>query len=211
MTPTPEILAEFERLEKEATPGPWCAHPNGTSLWQGDEWTGNQLGARQRHICNATGTQEQHVVDLELLCEARNHLLALIAAARELRAAQETIKLAQAFLPKVEWVDWERGFAYCQSCDAYEPDGHKDGCAMVRILQYKTGDCTPGRELLATRRALRLAQARAMNNLRKVWTERYIRYGNIHNEDRLRRAARLCDHYAAKFERMAADCGEEMG
>ncbi len=119
MTLTPEILDELERLEKAATAGPWCAHPNGTSLWQGDEWTGNQLGTRQRHICNATGTSEQHVIDLELLCEVRNHLPALIAAARELaqlKASQNTCIVCQdCVLPLPPWTR-------CENCSEEEAE-----------------------------------------------------------------------------------------
>lgn len=111
---TNEQLDELERLEKAATAGPWCTHPNGTSLWQGAGWTGDQLGSRQRHVCNATGVTEQHVADLELLCEMRNALPDLIAAARELAELEKQVAEVREYASEMQsaassdgpWEDW---------------------------------------------------------------------------------------------------------
>jgi phosphopantetheinyl transferase (holo-ACP synthase) len=60
-------------------------------------------------------------------------------------------------------------------------------------------------DLLATRRALKLAQAKAMGHLAR----RFMVRGNCERVIRLRekmfRGASLCRHYAAKFEREAGE------
>ncbi len=63
--------------------------------------------------------------------------------------------------------------------------------------------------ILATRRALRLAQARAMHNLAN--TKAADALTGYFVPGRCFRMARLATYWAKKFERMAAECGGEMG
>ena len=95
VTTTPDIplvdLDELEALAKAATPGPWCQHPNGTSVWQGPDWEAvNYAKARvqnSRHVCNATAVDQDAVDDTAFIAAANpSAVLALIAETRALRA-----------------------------------------------------------------------------------------------------------------------------
>jgi hypothetical protein len=88
-------LDELEALAKAATPGPWCPHPNGTSVWEGPDWdTINYEKARtrsHRHVCNATSVDRDAVDDMEFIA-ALNPATALTLIA-ELRAARAELTL----------------------------------------------------------------------------------------------------------------------
>ncbi len=117
----------------------------------------------------------------------RNHLPALIAAARELRS-------------------WK-----LRALDAEELNAvNTSGCDQALAMMDATSEVCRGltAELLATRRALRLAQARAMRAQVRMWEneaswyEERTRYDKV---DRCHRAQSLCEFWATYFERMAAD------
>lgn len=180
---TPEQIEELAELERAATAGPWCIHPNGTSLWSGARYDSDDR--EQRHILNGMSVNVQTVDDLWLLCEARNALPELLAMARD-------------------YERWKaKGYDYTVEDLSHQVDGFREMAARDAA------------DLLAARRALKLAQAKAIKNL-----SRYFdtvggncmmaddgEYQTLRNGHRQFRAARLCDHYAAKFEREA----EEMG
>jgi hypothetical protein len=60
-------------------------------------------------------------------------------------------------------------------------------------------------DLLATRRALKLAQAKAIDRLAGAFIIKAQRERVIRLRARSFRASRLCCHYAAKFEREAGE------
>lgn len=63
-------------------------------------------------------------------------------------------------------------------------------------------------QLLATRRALKRAQAKALSNLSEWYLSRAVYVAHMPNGyPKTKRKSRLCMHYARKFEREA----EEMG
>ena len=78
---TPSDLAELRALLEKATPGPWCTHPNGTSIWQGVNWeeTNNSPGLLM------VSTVVRQVDDADLIAAARNKLGAVLDALEEAR------------------------------------------------------------------------------------------------------------------------------
>lgn len=80
-------LDELERLERQATDGPWCEHPNGTSVWTGTSYA----DADSRHIFNAMHslTPERTVANVHFICAARNDMPEIIAELRALRATAQ--------------------------------------------------------------------------------------------------------------------------
>lgn len=94
---TEERLAELERLEQAATPGPWD--------------TG--MLSMERVPSNSETDWHQLGADEKLAVAARNGLPELLAEVRRLRACREALRLCLA-----EYVE-EYGSA---SCDCEEPD-----------------------------------------------------------------------------------------
>lgn len=94
---TDEELAELERLEKEATRGPWEDEP----LTGGGAWIWGSKEARDAETLNVSGyvAETRIYADVALICAARNALPALIA---ELRAARKTIILLNAHIAYME-------------------------------------------------------------------------------------------------------------
>lgn len=90
MTPlTDSEIAEMERLEREATKGPWCTHPNGTSVWNEEQYDGSNIANLDARILfqAPTGPKAVHwnqaVQDIDFVVELRNAAPALLAAAKE--------------------------------------------------------------------------------------------------------------------------------
>ncbi|HEY8097190.1 MAG TPA: hypothetical protein VIE65_13990 [Methylobacter sp.] len=129
MTPK-SVLDELERMDREATPGPWCEHPNGTSVWSGENYGDFEHDAR--HIFNTMQSGASAVRDTILIVAARNALPSLIASVRTLSALLET-------LPKCEGLDCRAtatkeehggmcdGFNLRYWCDEHAEDGRHDG------------------------------------------------------------------------------------
>ena len=75
-------LTELRRLREEATPGPWCVHPNGTSVWEGSGyWTAG------KHICNVMGIDEVNTDNANLIA-ALPELLRLAELGQDAEAYQ---------------------------------------------------------------------------------------------------------------------------
>jgi hypothetical protein len=90
MTPlTDAEIEEMERLEREATAGPWCTHPNGTSVWNEEQYTGSRVeNLNARILFQApTGPKAVHwnqaVQDIDFVVELRNSAPRLLASAKE--------------------------------------------------------------------------------------------------------------------------------
>lgn len=78
-------LNHLEELAKAATAGPWCEHPNGTSIWSGSDYDTSGV-LPQKHLLSATSMSAQAVADVEFVAAANPEVLLKIVAA--LRAAQ---------------------------------------------------------------------------------------------------------------------------
>lgn len=82
-----DAIAKLRKLAEVATPGPWCEHPNGTSVWSGEHY--DSSGATpQKHIANATSVDLIGVSNIELIAAMRNSLpllLDLVEKADEMR------------------------------------------------------------------------------------------------------------------------------
>jgi hypothetical protein len=100
-----------------------------------------------------------------------------------------------------------------ESCD---PDGDWDEEVALRKSGDKLADAiaadldeieTLRADLLATRRALKMAQRKAMGMHMRLWFRRSVsqQWASRWNVRQCDRAQRLCDHYAAKFEREAGE------
>jgi hypothetical protein len=94
MTP-PIDLEALKKLEAEATKGPWCEHPNGTSVWSGEHYDAEG----SQHIANMMQTRkglhlvdEQVVINCAFIAAARNALPALIAELEEKRKEVERLE-----------------------------------------------------------------------------------------------------------------------
>lgn len=84
--PNAETLAALSKLVEAATPGPWCEHPNGTSVWTGEEYDSSGTKA-QEHLLNAsTWRLSDHfgVNNVAAVVALFNAAPALIAAATRL-------------------------------------------------------------------------------------------------------------------------------
>lgn len=81
---TNEDLTRLEAIEAAATPGPWCEHPNGSSVWQGQTWEQANNNPSHLMVCNTVRQTD----DCEFTAEARNALRPLIEEVRRLRTKQ---------------------------------------------------------------------------------------------------------------------------
>lgn len=92
MSDISEIVAELERLEKAATPGPW---------WQDQaEWKVHHGNACDRVVtCNH---DENKVRDAEFIAYARNYLPAVLAALKEALLLRGKNRVARVALAKIE-------------------------------------------------------------------------------------------------------------
>lgn len=93
-------LLDIDAIEARAnasTPGPWCEHPNGSSVWSGTEYDCEDMS--QRHVAN-TRQDERGVVDAEFIAHARQDIPSLLAEVKHLRglshASQTQIDLNSA-------------------------------------------------------------------------------------------------------------------
>lgn len=89
MTPPIDDLSDIERAAEAATPGPWCQHPNGTSVWRGPDWDTVNHGTPLDcpHVCNAPSVCARSVDDTHFIALANPaRLLALVSEVRGLRA-----------------------------------------------------------------------------------------------------------------------------
>jgi hypothetical protein len=93
-------LDALEALAAAASPGPWCMHPNGTSVWTGPEYDSDAPDQVMVLRCaqKPDGGLRRTIDDLEFVIEAREAVPALIARVREL----EAVKLVAEFIPLKE-------------------------------------------------------------------------------------------------------------
>lgn len=111
---TDERLAELERLEQAAMPGPWtwCGADLYPDAGVEDERFAHQRLQRHDGV-RITVLERGFVIDLLLIVAARNALPELLAEVRRLQACREALRICLA-----EYVE-EYGSA---SCDCEEPD-----------------------------------------------------------------------------------------
>ena len=133
-----EQLEEWERLEREATEGPWEAWGSDSlpPMW----WVRTVDGGDS---INATGYDgEMEKADALFTAASRSAVPALIAGVRRLRAA---LKVAGDACREAEWKG-EGGFweeACCPVCGA-DPhrtpkNTHEDDCALATTLRVTSG------------------------------------------------------------------------
>lgn len=103
MTLTPDRIEELRRLEAEATRGPWCVHPNGTSVWRGEEY--DSSGTLPDHGMVIRGPLPASVedgyrsfCDLDFVAAVRNVAPELLAAAEEANRLRELLAEARPLL-----------------------------------------------------------------------------------------------------------------
>lgn len=72
-----ETVKRLRALLAEASHGPWCVHPNGSSVWQGETWEQTNNDPSLLMVCSTA----RQVDDAELIAEVRNALPDLLAAA----------------------------------------------------------------------------------------------------------------------------------
>jgi hypothetical protein len=72
-----ETVKSLRALLERATPGPWCIHPNGSSVWQGETWEQTNNDESLLMVCSTV----RQVDDAALIAEARNALPELLDAA----------------------------------------------------------------------------------------------------------------------------------
>jgi hypothetical protein len=77
---TLEEIEALSVLEKAASSAPWCEHPNGTSLWTGDDYCGDD---ESHCVARAAFVDSRSVDNLELITATRNALPGLLALARD--------------------------------------------------------------------------------------------------------------------------------
>lgn len=87
----PLDLDALEALVRAATPGPWCEHPNGTSVWTGESFDSASTSAGD-HLLNATAVDSHAVANVALVVELINAAPQLIAAARELEKVHAQLR-----------------------------------------------------------------------------------------------------------------------
>lgn len=94
-------LDELEAAERDATPGPWCVHPNGTSVWTGETYDSN---TKQYLLFSVpVVAPKRAVLDADFLVELRNAAPELFA---RLRKMEEALKTAD------EWLKLQEGLRY---------------------------------------------------------------------------------------------------
>lgn len=104
MTNLNELIAELERLEKKATPGPWRAAEKAvlgpdidgmvSVVWDERSW------ARGEHY---SPTKTQAVANAKLATNLRNHLPQILTALRQARAAEGLAKALRELLVPVKF------------------------------------------------------------------------------------------------------------
>jgi hypothetical protein len=82
-------------------------------------------------------------------------------------------------------------------------EAHATGAAAVEFLTSKQNFLRA--DLLATRRALKLAQAKGLTSLAGLFAVKGRAERVVRLREKAFRGARLLDHYAAKFEREAGE------
>lgn len=96
LPPVPPLdLSELRRLLAEAAPGPVCEHPNGTSIWTGEEYDGSGR-SDQSMLLNASRPTMDAVAEVALIVALRNaapSLLAMAERAEELAAERDAERL----------------------------------------------------------------------------------------------------------------------
>lgn len=86
MTPLEKLLADLERLEKDATPGPWTTEQN-------PMWDGTQIPQLTSYIEGCVGRTDLGCKnEAELIVLMRNNATLLVSALRECIAALEVIE-----------------------------------------------------------------------------------------------------------------------
>jgi hypothetical protein len=117
------VLAELERLEKAATPGPWLCDDR--LARDGDTKVRQSNGCGVAYCCDETASQEgieQAKRDAALIAAARNALGDLLKIARAVTASDP-----------VSWLPgggiW--GCCICYGRGKEAKDAHENGCAYV--------------------------------------------------------------------------------
>jgi len=94
-----EELSALEELAKAATPGPWCIHPNGTSVWAGPDWAMVNEQPESPMVAKApsgaVSTIERELADCEFIAAANPTVvlaLAEIASAALRKERAETAR-----------------------------------------------------------------------------------------------------------------------
>lgn len=110
-------LDELQRLESEATPGPWKTH----APWS--IGAPKQTGVSQVETKGfpATPAVCQTEADAALIVESRNALPLLLA---ELSASRQLLQAAQRKHEKT---------GFCPLCEAGPPPHHNEGCAVAAV------------------------------------------------------------------------------
>lgn len=119
---TPELLSEIEKLEREASPGPWRAGRSDTVTYGAENVAYKNVYGREtdRHprtgmdipVEVARGQGEQCVEDAQLIA-ARNDLPALIGAAGRLLELESALEFLQIERPdlRLSGVDYTLALA----------------------------------------------------------------------------------------------------
>ena len=92
---TDELIEALERLEKEATPGPWEVEDRPTEIvlrwYDVDADDDGRTVDRGNEVCVLTDVMEA-LINAELVATLRNHLPALISALKENKRLREALE-----------------------------------------------------------------------------------------------------------------------
>ncbi len=84
-----ETLSQLDELRSQATPGDWCVHPNGTSVWNGREY---DCDDRSQWMIFRTGVlSDESVSNAEFVVELVNAYPLLVASLRAKSAEIERL------------------------------------------------------------------------------------------------------------------------
>lgn len=103
-------LDDLEALARDASRGPWCLHPNGSSVWQGDEY-------------DSEGTEPQALVANVPLDESGVSNAAFIAAASP-DVVLGLLELSWRELTVTRFLHGAESDQWCTVCGAATPHGH---------------------------------------------------------------------------------------
>ena len=78
-------LDALEDAARQLPAEPWCVHPNGSSVWTGNEYDSSGIGKTEM-VCKAGGWEEDHLARMEFIAAfSPKVVLELIAMIKRLR------------------------------------------------------------------------------------------------------------------------------